>query len=137
MTKELRRIMSACLLGSMAACTSVQRVRTAPEPFIAAKRPNVVYLVDKEGRPYTVASPRVQGDSVIGLSPRMNTMVGLPLSSVSEVAAAQPDHTRTALLVVVLGAGAGGLVYALSHAGTGESCISQGAGNGKVDSVIC
>src|ERR1051326_3675514 len=123
MTKELRRFISACLLCSMAACTSVQQVRTAPEPFIAAKRPNILYLVDKDGRPYTVESPRVQGDSVIGLSPRMNTMVGLPLSSVSSIAEAQPDHTRTALLIAVLGAGAGGLVYALGHAGSGESCV--------------
>ena len=82
MTKELKRIISACLILSMAACTSVQQVRTAPAPFIAAKRPNIVYLFDKDGRLYTVESPHVQGDSVIGLSPRMNTMVGVPLSSV-------------------------------------------------------
>src|SRR5205814_8912725 len=115
----------------------VRPVRTAPAPFISAKRPGIVYLVDKEGRLYTVASPRVEGDSVIGLSPRMNTMVGVPLSSVGSVSAAQPDHARTALLVVLLGAGAGGLVYALGHAGSGEGCITQGAGNEKVPSVTC
>jgi len=137
MTKQLKRIISACLLFSMAACTSIQPVRTEPAPFISAKRPQVVYLVDHAGRVYAVEHPRVQGDSVVGLSPRLSNGVGVPLASVSSVSAAQPDHTRTALLVVVLGASGAGLVYALSHAGSGESCVSYAPGDAKVGSVAC
>lgn len=137
MTKRPKRIISACLLLSMAACTSVQPVRTAPAPFISAKRPGMVYLVDKDGRPYAVESPRVEGDSLIGLTPRLNKLFGLPLSSIGSVSAAQPDRTRTALLVVVLGASAGGLVYALGHAGSGDSCVTYAPGDSKVGSVSC
>ena len=137
MKQPLRRIISACLLVTLTACTSVQPIRTEPAPFISAKHPQIVYLVDKDGRPYTVENPRVEGDSVIGLSPKKAGIVGLPLSSVGTIAAAQPDHTRTALLIVVLGAGAGGLGYALTHAGSSDSCISAYGGDSKLQSGAC
>ena len=131
-----KRIISACLLVTVTACTSMQRVRTEPAPFIVAKHPNLVYVIDTHGRPYTVEHPRVEGDSLLGITPKMNKMVGLPLSAVSSIAAAQADHTRTALLIIALGAGAGGLGYALAHAGGGDACVSYTL-DPKLNSVSC
>jgi len=134
MPSGMNRGISACLLFTLSAtaCTSVQPVRTEPAPFIAAKHPGVVYVVDKDGRPYTVARPHVEGDSVVGVSPKLDKSVGLPLSSVGSIAAAQPDHTRTALFIVALGAGAGGMGYALAHMGGGNACYTPPPGDMKV-----
>src|SRR6266513_2724058 len=79
MRSGLRKGVAAALLGAMAGCTAVRPV-AAPAPFISAKHPDVVYVWDKQGRVFSIARPVVQGDSVVGVSPRLDKSVGLPLS---------------------------------------------------------
>jgi hypothetical protein len=119
---QYRSAVGGVLVSVLAACTSVRTVKTEPAPFISAKNPNIVYVVDKDGRLFTIARPQVRGDSVVGVSPSLNKSVGLPLSAVSTLAASQGDSKRTILLVGVLGAGAGGLVFAAAHAGSSQTC---------------
>ena len=108
-------------MGIIGGCTTV-RPLMSPAPFISAKHPNIVYALDKEGRVYVIARPVVQGDSVVGVSPRLDRSVGLPMSSVSRVSAAQVSTGRTVLLVGLLGASAAGLVYFASHSGSSSGC---------------
>ena len=107
----------------MSGCTAVRPVQ-APVQFIPEKRPHVVYIVDKAGRVYTIVQPSVQGDSVVGSSARLDKRVGVALPGVRQVLAPQPAHARTVLLVVLLGAGAGGGIYAAIHAGTSNACLA-------------
>ena len=138
MRSGLRKPVAAALLGAMTGCTAVRPV-VAPAPFISSKHPDVIYVWDKQGRVFSIARPVVQGDSVVGVSPRLDKSVGLPLSSVSRVAAAQADHGRTALLAILLGGGAGGLLYALAHAGTSQPCdaIMLDPKNAQTGTQLC
>jgi hypothetical protein len=123
------RAISMALLATTA-CTSVQPVQE-PAPFIAGKRPNTIYVLDNRGRVYTVVKPQVEGDSLVGVSPRMDRPVGMPMSSVIRVMAPQPDQGRTTLMAVVLAAAAGGLVYFAIHASGSSACVvGPGTGSG-------
>ncbi len=121
MKGRLRRSVAVVLLWAISGCTAVRPVM-APAPFISDKHPRVVYVVDKDGRLFTIAEPRLQGDSVVGVSAQLDHAVGLPLDRVQQVQASQVSRARTVVLVTVLGAGAIGLAYFAAHAGGGQSC---------------
>ena len=111
-------------------CTSLQPV-AQPAPYISAKHPETVYLLDNMGRFYTVVKPHLEGDSVVGVSARMDRPVGMPLTSVSRMLAPQPDQARTVLLGATVAAGAAALVYFAIHAGGSGACvIGPGTGPG-------
>ena len=119
MVRRVRRGVALTLLAG-SGCTSVRPV-TAPAPFILEKHPGVVFVA-KGDHTYTLLKPKMSGDSIVGFTPKYYKPLGFALPTVSQVKAPQPDRTRTALLVGGVAVGAAALVYAFSHASSGQAC---------------
>src|SRR5687768_13096446 len=116
----MRRII-ACLLitGILASgCMSAPRTVASPRTFIPLKRPERVWLVDKDGERMEVTRPRIlPGDTLFGRS-RVGEEIWVALSDVQRVQARELDKQKTILLVGGAVAAAG-VLFALS-AGTGS-----------------
>jgi hypothetical protein len=93
-----RRVTTVVLLAATAGCSSVRPVYE-PARFISEKNPPVVYVVRQNGAVVAIASPRISGDTVLGVGWESNRAVAVPFSQVYSVAAARFDGTRTAFLI--------------------------------------
>jgi hypothetical protein len=131
---RVRKGVALTLLAVVPGCTSVRPV-TAPAPFILTKHPGVVF-VEKDDRTYALLEPKVSGDSIIGLTPKYLKPFGFALPTVREVRAAQPDATRTALLVGGLAGVAGALLYVAGHTSSTPVC-QQILGPGGIFTSSC
>ena len=120
MTPKLIRFPAMILLATTG-CTTVQPV-TAPAPFISARHPSVVYVLDKGGRQYSIVSPALHGDSVVGVTIEKNRSVGVPFSSIDQVSASQVSRGRTIAFLGLVGVAGGLLVHAAAGAGTALPC---------------
>jgi hypothetical protein len=94
------------LVSYLSACTSWQ-VQTAPASSVLTKYAGKDVRVTTVGGQRTkIRQPTISGDSLIGRG-RDTTAVAIPLSEVREVAVKRTSVTRTALLIVGVGAVAG------------------------------
>jgi hypothetical protein len=118
-------VAGVALLGG--ACVSVRPV-VAPEQFIPAEQPALVWVTTTEDEVIPVAGPTVRDAAIMGTWRGLGEPVAIPLSRARLVQARQPDRRRTTLLLVGLGAGAGFLVWrALSdNASDGLVCYGYG-----------
>jgi len=97
---------------------SAPRTVASPRTFIPLKRPERVWLVDKDGERMEVTRPRIlPGDTLFGRS-RVGEEIWVALSDVQRVQARELDKQKTILLVGGAVAAAG-VLFALS-AGTGS-----------------
>jgi hypothetical protein len=115
------KILAIALLTATAGCTTVQLVR-APLPFITAKHPSVVYVLDKTGRQYSILSPALTGDSVVGVSMNMDRAVRVPVSAIDKVSASQFNKGRTIAFLALLGVAGAAFVDVANQAGTAQPC---------------
>jgi hypothetical protein len=110
----------ACLLITgilLSGCMSAPRTVASPRTFIPIKRPERVWLVDKDGERLEVTRPRIlPGDTLFGRS-RIGEEIWIALSDVQRIQARELDKRKT-FLVVGGGLAAAGVFIALS-AGSG------------------
>ncbi len=117
-------IAGVALLGS--ACVSVRPV-VAPEQFIPAQQPELVWVTTPDDEVIPVAAPAVRDAAIVGTWRGLGEPVAIPLQRARLVQARQPDRRRTTLLIVGLGAGAGFLVWRVlaDNANSGPICYGQ------------
>jgi hypothetical protein len=115
------------LLGS-AGCVSVQPLRD-PARFIAESRPAVVYATHRDGALLTIDTPRMSGDSLIGIWRPIAQPLSLPLSQLKRVDAVQQDRTRTTVLITGATLAATAVVFLLTRttAANLRPCNAEGA----------
>ena len=90
------------------ACTTWQ-VQTAPTSSVLTNYAGKdVRVTTVGGQRIKIQQPTVSGDTIVGRS-RDTTTVAIPLQEVREVAVKRKSVARTALLIVGMGAVAGGL----------------------------
>lgn len=117
-------------LTAATACVSVRPV-AAPEHFIPARQPEVVWVTTAQEEVIPVARPTVRDATITGTWLGLGDSVAVPLSHARLVHARQHDRRRTALLAVGVGAAAGLLVWrALAgNSGSGPICYGGQFGN--------
>src|SRR5687767_5594366 len=119
MRRQLRSSVALFLMTGVlvTGCMSAPRTISSPRTFIPLKRPERVWLTDKEGMRMEVSRPRIlPGDTLFGRS-RVGEEIWIPLSDIQRVQARELDKTKT-LLFVGGGLAAAAIVFAVA-AGTG------------------
>ena len=122
------RIVAACVAAS--ACVSVRPV-AAPEQFIPAERPEVVWVTTHQEETIPIAGPTLHNASISGTWLGQGDSVAVPLSQATRVQAKQRDRTRTTFLVLGVGVAAGFLVWRMvaDNSSSGEMCYGGAYGN--------
>ena len=111
---SLARVSPALVLLGSIGCATVQPVPNAAQ-FINQKHPPVLYVTYTDNSSVPVSQPRISGDSLFGTAPGVAgaEAVAVSLKDVSEIRAPQPDHKRTAELIVAITALTAGGAYTL------------------------
>jgi hypothetical protein len=88
-TGRLHRLIACLLLATttLAACTSWQVQTVSPEQLLAATQPTSVRVSRGDGSQLYLGSPRLSGDSLVGIVDGKPT--GVPLADVTRVEAGQ------------------------------------------------
>jgi hypothetical protein len=122
---SLARVSLAFVLFSAIGCATVQPVPNAAQ-FIDKTHPSVLYITYTDNSSVPVSQPRISGDSLYGTAPGVAGAepVAVALTDVSQIRAPQPDHKRTALLVVAIGAMTAAGAVTLNQV-FGKSCGSS------------
>lgn len=123
----MRRAVAIAALSSMAlsACMSAPRTIASPRTYIPLRRPERVWITDKDGTVLEVARPRVlPGDTLFARS-SLGEEVWLPLSEIQRVQARELDKTKTMLVI-------GGTIAALGLV----IAIASGTGSGLDKDII-
>jgi hypothetical protein len=122
---SLARASLALVLFSTIGCATVQPVPN-PAQFIAQKHPPVLYVTYTDNSSVPVSQPHINGDTLYGTAPGVagSEAVAVALHDVSEIRAPQPDHKRTVLLIVAIGALTAGGAYTLTQV-FGANCGSS------------
>ena len=95
------------------------RTVASPRTFIPIKRPERVWLVDKDGERLEVTRPRIlPGDTLFGRS-RIGEEIWIALSDVQRIQARELDKRKTFLLVGGTLAAAGVFIALSSGSGSG------------------
>jgi len=124
---SLARVSLAVLaLFGAVGCATVQPVPNAAQ-FIDQKHPPVLYVTYTDNSSVPISQPRISGDTLFGTAPGVAGAepVAVALHEVTEIRARQPDHKKTVLLVVAIGALVGGGAYTLTQV-LGSNCGSDG-----------
>src|SRR6266404_6361542 len=123
---SLARVSLLLALFGAVGCATVQPVPNAAQ-FIDQKHPAVLYVTYTDNSSVPVSQPRISGDTLFGTAPGVAGAepVAVALHDVSEIRAPQPDHKRTLMLVVAIGALTAGGAFALTQA-FGGNCGSDG-----------
>ena len=120
----LNRVPLVGLLLVAAGCVTVQKVQ--PAEFIAKYNPSVVWVTGTDDALIPVGSPQMVGDTLKGTWIGQDEPFAIPLSEIKTVQAKMKSPKRTAILVTVLAAAAGGVGYGLSQGTNGPAgCTSQ------------
>lgn len=117
---------SALLLTILlSACATWHTVEAAPEVVIRDQAPRLVRLTFTDRPVYTLRTPTLSGDSVIGELASSPLAVperqALPLGTISAVAVRRTDAAKTVLLIV-----GGALVLSLVQCALSQ-CLDLGA----------
>jgi hypothetical protein len=108
----------ALAAGLVCACKSWQAPRITPREVIRQRQPTSIRVLRTDSTRIEVRSPRVVGDSLVGLrvepSSSDSGRLAIPLSQVSQVTIRQPDPIRTAVVIAVTLVGLGGLLFAVA-----------------------
>ncbi|HUL03221.1 MAG TPA: hypothetical protein VLV16_08350 [Gemmatimonadales bacterium] len=97
------RVLSAGLLWTLAAaCTSLKPIK--PAEYIPKYGPDVVWVTASDKTVVTVADPQVARDTLTGTRKGTQEQVTLPLTDVRTVSAKLPDHGKTAVFLIGMGA---------------------------------
>lgn len=120
------------LLIYLAGCTSWKTQSGGIEPVLA-KSPNIVRIILAGGYQKEIASPRLEGDSVVGVAPSANPKeppfhVGVAVADIKEVKVEKVDGGKTVLLVG--GVGLGVLLVAAAISASSDWSSSGGGGGG-------
>lgn len=90
----------------------------SPGEVLRQREPNSIQVLRTDSSRIELRSPRVVGDSLVGLRVQPGTSdsggLAIPLSQVSQVAVRQPDPIRTAVVIAVTLLGLGGLLFAVA-----------------------
>jgi hypothetical protein len=122
------------LLASLgSACTTVRPIQ--PALFIPRTAPDVVWVTAADNTVVPVAAPEVAGDTLRGMRRGTSEPIAIPLISLQTVKAKVPDHAKTALLLVGMGALATATVYAIwiSKAGPHAGSVDCGVYDSEND----
>jgi hypothetical protein len=126
-------------LLTLGACSSV-RPLVEPANFITRTNPDIVYVVQRTGLVTAIASPRVRGDSVVGVSAETNRPVGVPMSQVHQIAANRFDRGRTVLFGAGVALATGIAAYALLNGAAGHNnwyCDYNSSVRGPTGEPLC
>jgi hypothetical protein len=120
------RVSLAFVLFGTIGCATVQPVPN-PAQYIDKAHPAVLYVTYTDNSSVPVSQPRISGDTLFGTAPGVAgaEAVAVALHDVTEIRAPQPDHKKTVMLVVAIGALTAGGAYAITQA-FGKNCGSDG-----------
>jgi hypothetical protein len=124
-------VVAAGLSLSAAACVSVRPIQ--PAQFIPQNNPEVVWVRYNDGSFVPVRAPRISGDTLKGMWQGQQEPVSIPLADIQSVQAKVSDHTKTIILVSVLGVAAGLTAYAATQGGGSfdARCTQYGGGGNQ------
>jgi hypothetical protein len=111
----LRRVLSAVLIPLTAGCTSIGPVAN-PREFIPISRPREIWLTQNDGTVLLMYTPRLMGDSILGVV-RGEGERRIARNDIQQVVAALPSPDKTRLAIIfggILGVGALGVVWRIA-----------------------
>jgi hypothetical protein len=108
MRKTLAPLLPLLLLAAVPGCKAWQVQTTAsPEAFVARENPEHIRVVREDDSRTELWNPVVLGDSLRGLPTELAVRaVTIPLTDVRTVATRRFSPSRTALMLLAIGAGA-------------------------------
>jgi hypothetical protein len=116
---KLNSVPLAGLLLAAAGCSVVRVV--PPAEYITQHSPEVVWVTGTDDALVPVGSPHMVGDTLKGTWLGQSEPVAIPMNEIKTVQAKMKSPGRTALLFTVIGLSAGGAIYTLATAGSGEN----------------
>jgi len=131
----LNRVPMVGLLLLAAGCMTVQKVQ--PAEFIAKYNPTVVWVTGTDGALIPGGSPQMVGDTLKGTWIGQDEPFAISLGEIKTVQARTKSPQRTAILVTVLTAAAGGVAYGLSQGTNGPAGCLSGQNKGTPTDYCC
>jgi hypothetical protein len=108
----------ALAAGLICSCNSWRTPHLSPGEVIRQRQPTSIQVRRTDSSQIELRSPRLVGDSLVGLRVEPGTSdsrpLAIPLSQVSQVAIRQPDPIRTAVVIGATLLALGGLLFAVA-----------------------
>ena len=119
----IARLTVITLVFGTLGCATVQPVPDL-QSFIAQRNPKVLYVHHQGGAILAVTHPRLTGDTLVGVREGVARPVTLPMASIRQITAVQPNKKRTIMLIAgtALVTGVVGYQLAQGHSGDGPQC---------------
>ena len=123
LTVTSARLFFFTLVLNALGCATLQPVRD-PHRFIAETHPKLVYVHHQGGAVLAVTQPRMAGDTLVGVREGVSRELALPLSSIEQITAVQPNKKRTTMLIAgaTVVTGAIGFMLIQGYSGDGPNC---------------
>jgi len=116
-----RQIVSGVLALALPACTSWQVGTPTPADYVSTKHPDLVRVTRTDGSRFDLRSPKVEGDSLVGLvgggfAPGDSTRYSSVL--LSDVQSVESQHAETGATLALIG----GVMFAVGIIAVASGC---------------